>query len=91
MPKVKEKELDIKREWNAFVRNLAQSKRNWEKLNKHFSGSCDIDKISEELGDSIVKTCRTNKFCYAIEDFIYLCGLRGSITDFIIETKKNGD
>ena len=91
MAKAKEKEFNVTREWNDFVWSLIQAERAWVKLSNHFLETVNVDDVPEELPPAVFRACRTTKFRYAIEDIMRLCGVHGSVKDYLIKTKKMGD
>lgn len=88
MAKAKEKEFNVTREWNDFVWSLIQAKRAWVKLSNHFLETVNVDDVPEELPPAAFRACRTTRFRYAVEDFMHLCGVRGSMKDHLIKIKK---
>ena len=91
MAKAKEKEFNVIREWNDLVWSLIQAERAWVKLSNHFLETANIDDVPDELPPAAFRACRTTKFRYAIDDIMRLCGVHGSVKDYLIETKKIGD
>ena len=91
MVKVKEKEFNIEREWNDFIWSLIQAERAWKKLSDYSLKTVNVDDMPEKLPQAAFRVCRTTKFRYAIEDIVRLCGVRGSVKDYLIKTKKIGD
>jgi len=88
MSKVKKKEFNAVREWNDFIWSLIQAERSWEKLSDHFRETIDIDDTLQELSPTAFRTCKTTKFRYAMDDIMRLCGVHGSVKDYIIKIKK---
>ena len=88
MPKVKVKEFNVTREWNDFIWGLIQAERSWKKLSNHLFETINVDDASEELSSVAFRACRTTKFRYAMEDLMRLCGVHGSVKDYLIKTKK---
>lgn len=91
MAKAKEEKFDVAQEWNTFVKSLIQVRRSWEKLSGFFLNAGNVDSITEEWSSHIMRVCKTTRFGFAMEDFIRLCGVRGSIEDYIIKINKKGE